>query len=104
MLWLKSTTILLFRTGIAGSIRLEGLVDCTILLGPCRTSVYIDSCKNSIFYVACHQLRIHKTEKSKIYTRCRTHPIIEDCSSLGFSPYLLSYADIDSHLEVSLYV
>jgi hypothetical protein len=86
-------------SGIAGSIRLEGLVDCTIFLGPCRTSVYIADCSNSVFQVACHQLRIHKTHASKIYARCRTHPIVEDCSTLGFGPYAVSYANIDTHFQ-----
>lgn len=93
--------VVLCSMGVAGSIRLEGLQGCTVLLGPSQTSVYIEGCSNSVFSVACHQLRIHKTTESRVYTRCRTHPIIEDCSALGFGPYALRYPNLDSHFAVS---
>ncbi len=80
------------RTVVLGSIRLENLSDCLIYLSPCCTSCYLENCVNCVICIASHQLRIHKTINSHLYVKCNSHPIIEDCSQLGFAPYdILSY-------------
>ena len=57
--------------------------------------MYLESCSNCEVYIACHQLRIHKCIDCLFYVRCNSHPIIEDCTHVGFAPYSLTYAGIE---------
>jgi hypothetical protein len=92
-----------FRSALFGSIRLEYVTNNSIvLLGPCSTSVYMEGCENSIIYILCHQLRIHKTKNCHLFVRCQSNPIIEDCEGLIFSPYPLVYPDIDMDIQVHI--
>jgi hypothetical protein len=90
------------RPWVAGSVRLEDLINCHVVLGPCQTSVYLENVVNSTLWICCHQLRIHNCNNSSLYVRANSHPIIEDCSNLGFAPYSLQYETIEADLEVSV--
>ena len=83
-----------------GSVRLEDLYDCVIFLGPCCTSVYLEDCRDCTVVLACHQLRIHKTHNCSLYVRVNTHPIIEDCTEMGFAQYSAVYDGIIADIEV----
>jgi hypothetical protein len=71
---------------------MENLTNCEIFLGPCSTSIYMESIINSTVYALCHQLRIHNCATCFCYVKVRSHPIIEDCKELKFAPYNLSYS------------
>ena len=86
---------------IHGSIRLEKMNNCQIYLGPCCTSVYIEECSNILIFLACHQLRIHRSHNCICYVRVNSHPIIEDCTGFGFAPYSLSYDTILDDYKVT---
>ena len=75
--------------------------NCQIYLGPCCTSVYIEECSNIIIFLACHQLRIHRSHNCICYVRVNSHPIIEDCTGFGFAPYSLSYDTILDDYKVT---
>lgn len=85
----KSTTI--SAQFVLGSVRLENLTDCTIALGPCRTSIYLENCINCNIFLVCHQLRIHNTHKCQLFVLVNSAPIIEDCSKLEFAPNKTTY-------------
>eukprot|EP01038_Epipyxis_sp_PR26KG_P005691 gene5691-7857_t len=70
-----------------GSVRVETTTNCSIFLGPCLTSVYLEGVVDSTIFIACHQLRIHKCKNCKLYVQVNSHPIIEDCQEMGFAPY-----------------
>lgn len=75
-----------------GSVRIENCTGCYLFLGPCSTSCYMESVTGSIVCCSSHQLRIHNTHDCVLYVRTNSHPIIEDCSFLGFAQYeLLQY-------------
>lgn len=81
----KSSVIsLLF---LSGSVRIENCEHSQVLLGPCQTSVYLESCHHCTIYAACHQLRIHNCKHVILYVLCQSHPIIEDCQEMIFAPY-----------------
>lgn len=82
-----------------GSVRLEENRNCQVILGPCATSVYLEGQHNCTIFAASHQLRIHNSHGSKLYVRCASHPIIEDCSDMGFAPYSLQYTGINEDIE-----
>jgi len=79
---------------LLGAARLENCTDCHVFLGPCSTSVYLEGCVRCTVFIASHQLRIHKSMGCRLYVRVNSHPIIEDCSDMGFAPYSLVYKDI----------
>jgi hypothetical protein len=86
---------------LLGSVRLQNIKNCKVLLAPCCTSVYLDNCVNCTIFITCHQLRIHTCTNCFLYVLVNSHPIIEDCSNIGFAPYCLSYDTIKDDFEVS---
>lgn len=84
-----------------GSVRLENLTDCAIVLGPCRTSIYLENCINCRIFLVCHQLRIHNTHKCQLFVLVNSAPIIEDCSQLEFGPNRITYSGLSEHLQES---
>ena len=91
----------MLRPSLLGSVRIESTSDCVIRLGACCTSVYLDSVKNCKIYIASHQLRIHECSGCKLYVRVQSHPIVEDCSAMGFAPYDYSYATLDADIAAA---
>lgn len=89
------------RPWVSGSVRIEDVKDCQIVLGPSQTSVYLENVINCTLWIACHQLRIHNSQSCQLYVRVNSHPIIEDCQSMGFGPYLLQYATIEEDLKTT---
>jgi hypothetical protein len=86
---------------VIGSVRLQKLSKCVIILGPVCTAAYFEECKDCRFVVASHQMRIHQCHNSAFHVRVKSHPIIEDCSALGFTPYNISYPSIADHLGIA---
>ena len=84
---------------VLGSVRIENCNSCNIYLGPCRTSTYLDILNSCVIFTACHQLRVHKCHQCQLFVKCNSHPIIEDCSMMGFAPYDVSYPQLTTHLE-----
>ena len=89
------------RPSLLGTVRIENTHHCTILLGPTCTSVYIEDSSHLTVFIACHQLRMHKTTDCQLYVRVNSHPIIEDCSNMGFAPYSYNYEGIEQDFVVS---
>jgi hypothetical protein len=86
---------------LLGSVRFENMNNCCIYLGPCCTSVYLEECKDTIIYLSCHQLRIHRSHDCSLYVKVNSHPIIEDCTGLGFAPYNIIYDNIENDFKTS---
>ncbi len=93
--------LLFFRTSLLGSVRIENATDCSIYLGPCCTSVYLENAQRCTLYIACHQLRIHKSNGCSLYVKVNGHPIIEDCDAMGFAPYAYSFQGIDADMQAA---
>ena len=83
---------------LLGAARLENCSDCQVFLGPCSTSVYLEGCSRCTVFLASHQLRIHKSAACRLYVRVNSHPIIEDCTDMGFAPYSLAHSEIGRHM------
>jgi Tubulin binding cofactor C len=89
------------RRCLLGSVRIEESTNCTLLLSPCCTSAYMELCSDCTIFVACHQLRIHTSHRCNLYVQVNSHPIIEDCTALGFAPYSLTHDQISDDFKVS---
>jgi hypothetical protein len=91
---------LLDRPSLLGSVRIEQTTECDIKLGACCTSVYLDGVVNCTIQILSHQLRIHDCRGCKLYVRVQSHPIIEDCSDMGFAPYRYTYPGCAADIQV----
>lgn len=68
------------------SLALKNIDNSLIIAGHVDGPVHITGIRNSILVVAARQVRIHECENVDIYLHCTSHPIIEDCSGMGFAP------------------
>lgn len=87
--------------GSPGTLHITNMDNVTVLCGPVRTSIFVENCINCDFVVACQQLRIHTTRQSNFYLHVTSKAIIEDCHSVGFAPYSLSYTQLDDDFSKS---
>ncbi|EQC32101.1 hypothetical protein SDRG_10297 [Saprolegnia diclina VS20] len=83
------------------ALRATALRNCHVLTGPIAGSLWLEDCTESSFTVACRQLRVHHCHNARFYLRISSHPIIEDCSKLGFAPYTLQFDGLGAQLEAS---
>lgn len=97
----NTTNCTIHLPSLLGSVRIEHISDCTIYLGPVCTSVYLESVTNCKIYIASHQLRIHQCAGCRLYVRCNSHPIVEDCVDMGFAPYTYKYGAILRDFELA---
>lgn len=88
------------RPSLLGSVRIEHTTGCDIKLGACCTSVYLDSVTDCTIQILSHQLRIHECKGCRLYVRVNSHPIIEDCSDMGFAPYTYNYPGAAADMHV----
>lgn len=86
---------------LLGSVRIEGVSHCSLYLGPVRSAVYVEQAAHCQLHLACHQLRIHNCSDDQLYVHVRSHPIIEDCSGMGFAPYSLRYRGLSEQMAAA---
>lgn len=84
------------------AVHIADLRECRVLLAPtARGSVYVDRCERCVFAVATQQLRIHTSSDCRFHVRCKSGPIIEDCTGLVFAPYRVVYPGLDEDLAAA---
>ena len=49
---------------------------------------------NTVFSMACQQLRIHTSSKCDFYIHVTSRAIIEDCKELRFAPFTNKYSTL----------
>ena len=82
--------------GTPSTVHVTGLTRCRVILGPVRTSVFVDDCCDCEFVLACQQLRTHRTNNSSFYIHVTSKAIIEDCAGVRFAPYGLEYDGLEA--------
>lgn len=55
-----------------------------------------------LIFTSSHQLRIHESNACQLYVRVNSHPIIEDCTMMGFAPYSIQYENIATDFSVRI--
>nr|ACO10637.1 Tubulin-specific chaperone C [Caligus rogercresseyi] len=75
------------RTYVPSTVHLTDLEDCVVVFGPVRTSVFVERCRNTVFYLYCQQLRMHESKDCSVYLHVTCKGIIEDCHGIRFAPY-----------------
>lgn len=87
--------------GLPSALHMNQLKNCTVLCAPVSTSIFINECTNCTFVLACQQLRVHKTSQSSFYLHVSSRAIVEDCTDVGFAPFLLEYQEKDENFKAA---
>lgn len=87
--------------GTPNTLHMVSLVQCTILIGPVTTSVFVDDCRDCEFAFACQQLRLHNSTNCKVYLHVTSRAIIEDCTKIFVAPYNWTYDDQTNHFKLA---
>eukprot|EP00927_Polykrikos_kofoidii_P046074 TRINITY_DN4025_c0_g1_i2.p1 TRINITY_DN4025_c0_g1~~TRINITY_DN4025_c0_g1_i2.p1 ORF type:complete len:1805 (+),score=345.92 TRINITY_DN4025_c0_g1_i2:578-5416(+) len=72
---------------------------CTILLGPCESSVFVRDCDHCSIWVASQQFRTNTANSCTFHLYSMTEPIIETSTNLSFSPWSAQYPMCKAHFE-----
>lgn len=91
----------IYLLGSYNTLQASQISGCRIFSGPASTSVFIDDCRESVFSVACQQLRVHETYATDFYIHVTTKAIIEDSDKVRFAPYTFSYETLVEDFHIS---
>ena len=73
------------------ALYLKNIHDSLIICGHVNGAAHITNVTNSVVVIASRQFRMHESRNCNIYLHCGSHPIIEDCSELSFTPLPEAY-------------
>eukprot|EP00800_Vazella_pourtalesii_P002622 TRINITY_DN1256_c0_g1_i1.p1 TRINITY_DN1256_c0_g1~~TRINITY_DN1256_c0_g1_i1.p1 ORF type:complete len:356 (+),score=56.95 TRINITY_DN1256_c0_g1_i1:54-1070(+) len=76
---------------IPTTVHLSNITNSKVSFGPVKTSIMIHDSVNTVFSMACQQLRIHTSSKCDFYIHVTSRAIIEDCKQLRFAPFTNNY-------------
>ncbi|KAI0506499.1 tubulin binding cofactor C-domain-containing protein [Xylaria bambusicola] len=74
-------------------LALKNIKHSLIIAGHVAGPTHITGIEDSIIVVAARQVRMHDCKNVQVYLHCTSHPIIEDCSKVAFSPLPSYYAN-----------
>ena len=75
----------------ASQVQADEVSTSQVLIGPCGV-VFLRNCRDSVFTIACNQLRTRDCHNCTVYLYSQTDPIIETSSKMTFGPYNASFA------------
>ncbi|XP_017876945.1 tubulin-specific chaperone C isoform X1 [Ceratina calcarata] len=87
--------------GTPSTLHMVNLKQCTILVGPVTSSVFVHDCSECVFAFACQQLRLHSSTDCTIYLHVTSRSIIEDCTRIRIAPYNWTYDDQANHFNLA---
>jgi hypothetical protein len=61
--------------------------DATLTGGPVHKSVFVEDCKNCVFFLCCKYFRSKESKMLDIYLRVKSRAIIVDSEKIRFAPY-----------------
>jgi hypothetical protein len=67
-------------------LTLKNIKHSLVIAGHVAGAAHMTGVEDSIIVVASRQVRMHDCKNVDIYLHCASRPIIEDCSSVRFSP------------------
>lgn len=80
-------------------VTIDECKNCRIFIGPTEGSVFIRDCISSKFGVVCRQLRTRDCKSCQISLLCRTRPVVESSTNLGFGCYDLDFKQLDGLMQ-----
>ncbi|KZS14193.1 protein XRP2 [Daphnia magna] len=82
---------LILVTGSFDSVFVDDCIDCKIILGPVRGSVFLRSCSECFVVTTCGQLRTRDCNEITCYIFCASQPSIEVSYAMKFQCISLDY-------------
>jgi len=83
------------------ALYIKNTVNSRVYAGYVEGASFFNSTENSTYHVASHQTRIHWAKNCDFYIFAKQGPIIEDCSSVRFGPYMFKYPNSSKHEQKS---
>jgi hypothetical protein len=84
-----------------GSMLVDNVINSTIVTGPIESSLFLRGSTNSIFVIACQQLRLRDCKDCTILLYSQTRPIIENSTNISFGCYDYDYFGFEENLVAS---
>ena len=93
----SNCTILIFdRIGALTGDDCEG---CTVVIGPCSTSVFLRKFKRCRIVVACQQFRARELDDCTILMYSQSRPVVESSRNLHIGCHSLSYPQLPEQMS-----
>ncbi|XP_039250874.1 protein XRP2-like [Styela clava] len=89
------TNCKIFLLDYTATVTIDKCIDCQIVLGPIKGSLFFRNCKNCKCLCACQQFRTRDCSRMDIFLFCMTQPIIEASNRMKFGCYQLSHAGLE---------
>ncbi|XP_065829487.1 protein XRP2-like [Oscarella lobularis] len=83
------------------SLTIDDCVNCRIVIGPVKGSVFFRDCKDITCLVACQQFRTRDCKKMRVFLHCSTKPIIESSTGMQFGCYQANYPKLEDHFSAA---
>jgi tubulin-specific chaperone C len=88
-----------YLLGRLKAVHIFNLSNCEVYIGPVGGAAHITECTNCIIHVMAHQIRIHQSQNTDFYIYVASNPIVENVSNVRFAPYMLTYKNIQQHVQ-----
>ena len=86
----------------SAAVNIDLCVNCTIVVGPCESSVFIRDCTDSSFIIACQQLRMRDSNNLRLLLSvAASQPTIESSDNLQLSAYRYSYPELSTQFKAA---
>eukprot|EP00515_Schizochytrium_aggregatum_P005296 CAMPEP_0202051218 /NCGR_PEP_ID=MMETSP0963-20130614/4489_1 /ASSEMBLY_ACC=CAM_ASM_000494 /TAXON_ID=4773 /ORGANISM="Schizochytrium aggregatum, Strain ATCC28209" /LENGTH=403 /DNA_ID=CAMNT_0048616371 /DNA_START=79 /DNA_END=1290 /DNA_ORIENTATION=+ len=82
-------------------VLVDGITDCTVIIGPSSESVFVRKAKNCKFFIACKQFRSRDCENCLVSLYSKTEPVVETSTGMRFFPYSASYPNQTAHFAMA---
>ncbi|XP_040076466.1 protein XRP2-like isoform X1 [Ixodes scapularis] len=81
------------------TVTIDDCINCNIILGPTKGSVFLRKCRDCRLATACQQLRARDCCHLDLFLSCATQPSIESCSEMRFGCLCLTYNQLEADLK-----
>jgi protein XRP2 len=82
-------------------VQIDVLKSCKVFVGASSEAVFVRNCSDSVFYLACKQLRTRDCVNCTFYLYAQTEPIIETSTGMKFAPFKGGYAEQAAHMAAA---
>ena len=86
----------------SAAVNIDLCINCTVVVGPCESSVFIRDCTDCSFIIACQQLRMRDSHNlTLLLSVAASQPTIESSDALQLSAFRYSYPELASHFKAA---
>lgn len=82
-------------------VQVDDCINCNIVIGPCKGSVFFRDCTDCSVHVASRQIRTRDVKNMKFAVYCPTQPSIEASTHCSFSCWRVAYPGLTAHFQAA---